>query len=89
MKPEEKWGYCFEVHFKFKGEGHVIEIYTFHNFLNLDSAVKKINRWVEDTGYQYYSFHPNHTINYIFLSRKEEKKLRRRGWVLYSPSDHG
>jgi hypothetical protein len=74
LKPEEKWGYRFEVHFKFKGEERVIEIYTFHSFLNLDSATKKINKWIEDTGYQYYSFYPDH-INYVLLSREEEKRM--------------
>ena len=80
-------GTCFEVHFKFKDEEHVVKIYTVEDYLEFRPAVCKINELIKDTGYQYCSVSSwvVSDINYVVLSQEEIKKLKKRGWELSYP----
>lgn len=78
------WSKC-SVFFKFRDEEHVADFYCGDDWLLVELAVKKINKLIRDTGYQYYRLRNSDDIVYTVLSGNEAEKLRGRGWKLSLP----
>jgi hypothetical protein len=79
-------GCHFKAYFWFKGDEQMLEFYSDADFLYLDSAIRKINELIKDTGYRYYSPFNVDYLNYVVLSKEEvEKLMKERGWRLFLP----
>ncbi|MBO3809704.1 MAG: hypothetical protein FGF50_08950 [Candidatus Brockarchaeota archaeon] len=71
-----------EVSFDFKGKRHSIEIVLDRDWIE-DMGLRELNKFIEDTGYQYYKLKEAfiELITVVVLKEEEAEKLKEeRGW---------